>query len=149
MTTRFDQQAVRAGGLTPEQKRKVKAIEAALGRSDRVMRDHLFSIETFRKSAQKAQSGRVFPEWPRRIKGLQSETLAARNRLDRLNTGLRAQRVLRVSLTELAFAFGAWHRGLSSTDVDAIEHARVSMQRHYARAGRLGKSGLADLKAGR
>jgi hypothetical protein len=149
VTAWFDERALQAGGLTPEQTRKVRAIEATLGRSDRILKDHLISIDTFGKSAGKAKTGRVTAEWPRRIAGLQTETLAARARLDRLDTGLRAQRVLRSALTELASAFGAWHRGLSSTDVDVIDHARASMQRHFTNAGRLGRSGLADLKAGR
>ena len=149
MTAWFDKRALQAGGLTPEQTRKVKAIEAALGRSDRVLKDHFTSINTFEKSAIKAKSGRVMGEWPRRIKGLQAETLAARDRLDRLNTGLRSQRVLRSALTELASAFDAWHHALSSSDETVIEKARVSMNRHYTNAGRLGRSGLADLKAGR
>ena len=149
MTAWFDQRAMQAGGLTPEQTRKVKAIEAALGRSDRVLRDNLISINTFDRSARKGKTKSVMAEWPRRIKGLQTETLAARGRLDRLNTGLRAQRVLSAALAELASAFGAWHLGLSSTDIEVIEKARVGMKTHYANAGRLGKSGLADLKAGR
>lgn len=149
MTAWFDQRALQAGGLTPEQTRKVKAIEATLAGSNRILRDHLASIDTFGRSARKAGTGRVFPEWPRRIAGLQRETLAARDRLGRLNTGLRAEMTLRAALAELASAFGAWHRGLTASDDDAIRQSIASMQRHYANAGRLGKSGLADLKAGR
>jgi hypothetical protein len=135
--------------LTPERARKVRAIEAALERSDRVLKDHLISIETFGRSARKAGTGRVAAEWPRRIKGLEAETLAARARLDRLDTGLRAQHTLRAALTELASAFAAWHRGLSSNDAAVIERARASLQRHYTNAGRLGRAGRAELKAGR
>ena len=149
MTTWFDRRALSASALTPEQVRKVKAIEATLARSDRVLLDQLISIDTFERSARKARSGNIFAEWPRRIANLQRETLTARARLDRLDTGLRAQRMLRASLTELAAAFGAWHTGLTATDVQAIDRAIASMQRHYANAGRLGKSGLADLKVGR
>lgn len=149
MTAWFDKRALQAGGLTPEQTRKVKAIEAALGRSDRVLKDHLISINTFGRSARKAGTGRVAAEWPRRIKGLQTETLAARDRLDRLDTGLRAQRILSSALAELASAFGAWQRGLSSSDIEVVEKALASMQSHCTKADRLGKSGLAELKAGR
>src|SRR3954464_10940615 len=117
MTSWFEKRAVRAGGLTPDQQRKVRAIEAGLGKSDRAIKDHLISIDTFGRSARKAKTGRVFAEWPRRIAGLEAETLAARDRLDGLHTGLRAQSNLRAALTELASAFGAWSRGLSSTDL--------------------------------
>jgi hypothetical protein len=145
----FDRRATRAGALTPDQLAKIKAINAAVASVDRAVGDHLFSIDTFERSAKKAGTGRVSPEWPRRIAGLEAETLRARDRLDKLHTGLRAQSVLRAALTELASAFGAWHRGLVATDERAVTQAIASMQRHYANAGRLGKSGLADLKAGR
>ena len=58
MTTWFDKRAVRAGSLTPEQQRKVRAIEAALGKSDRAIKDHLISIDTFGRSARKAKTGK-------------------------------------------------------------------------------------------
>jgi hypothetical protein len=149
MTAWFDRRAIQSGAMTPERTRKVKAIESVLERSDRVLTDHLVSIETFGRSARKAGTGRVFAEWPRRVAGLKSETLAARHRLDQLNTGLRAERMLRSSLTELASAFGAWQRGLSSSDVNVVDREIANALRHYANAGRLGRAGLADLKAGR
>ena len=136
-------------GLTPAQRRKVKAINDAVASVDRAVRDHVASIETFERTARKVNSGRVFPEWPQRILGLQTETLQARDRLNRLQTGMRAQHNLAAALAELASAFGAWHRGLVATDEDAVTAAMASMQRHYRNAGRLGRSGLADLKAGR
>lgn len=149
MTSWFERRALRTGALTPDQARKVNAIRAALGSSDRKVRDHLISVRTFERSAAKAGSGRIAAEWPRRIGGMKTETLAVRRRLDGLDTGLRAQRILRASLTELASGFDAWQRGLSSRDPEVIEKASASAQRHFANAGRLGKSGLADLKAGR
>ena len=135
--------------MTPEQAQKVKAIKAAVGAHDRVVMDHLASIDTFERSARKAGSGRVWPEWPQRIAGLQAETLKARDRLNHLHTGLRAQRTLAAALSELASAYGAWHRGLTATKVSVVDEAVASMQRHFHNAARLGKSGLADLKVGR
>jgi hypothetical protein len=149
MTGWFDKRAVQAGALTPEQTRKVKAIVNALAKSDRLIKDHLISIDTFERSAMKVRSGRVTAEWPRRVAGMQSETLAARDRLGQLHTGMRAENTLRAALAELASAFGAWHRGLSSSDADVIDDALAHMKRHYANAVRLGKSGFLDLKAGR
>lgn len=149
MSSWFDRRALQAGGLTPSQLQKVKAINAAVASVDRAVKDHLYSLDTFERSARKAHTGRVTPEWPRRIAGLETETLRARDRLDKLHTGLRAQGTLRAALTELASAFNAWHRGLVATDEQAVTKAIASMQRHYANAGRLGKRGLADLKAGR
>ena len=134
--------------LSPEQFRKVNQITAALGKSQ-ALTDHLISINTFERSASKSTSGYVDPEWPQRVAGLRNEALRARGRLDRLNTGLRAQRALHDALTELAAAFGAWHRGLSSNQTAVVDDALASMKRHYANADRLGKAGLADLKAGR
>jgi hypothetical protein len=136
-------------GLTPAQRRKVKAINDAVASVDRAVRDHAASIETFERTARKVNSGRVFPEWPQRILGLRTETLKARDRLMRLDTGLRAESVLAAALAELASAFAAWHRGLVATDQDVVTASIASMQRHYRNAGRLGRSGLADLKAGR
>jgi hypothetical protein len=149
MTAAEEVGTMQLGALTPDQKRKIRAIEQAIGSRDRRIRDHLVSIDTFDRSARKARNGRVWPEWPRRIDGLRVETLSARDRLDRLDTGLRAQGTLRSALTELASAFDAWHRGLTSSDIAAVEQAMRSMQRHYLNAGRLGKTGLAELKAGR
>jgi hypothetical protein len=145
----FDRRALQAGGLTPDQVNKIKAINTAVASVDRAFKDHLASIDTFERSARKARTGRITAEWPRRIAGLEAETLRARDRLDKLHTGLRAQSLLRAALTELASAFAAWHRGLVATDERAVTQAIASMQRHYANAGRLGKRGLADLKAGR
>jgi hypothetical protein len=136
-------------GLTSAQRRKVKAINDAVASVDRAVRDHAASIETFERTARKVNSGRVFPEWPQRILGLRAETLKARDRLMRLDTGLRAESVLAAALAELASAFAAWHRGLVATDQDVVTASIASMQRHYRNAGRLGRSGLADLKAGR
>jgi hypothetical protein len=135
--------------LSPDQFRKVNQIKAALDKSDNVLKDHLISITTFERSAVKAQSGRVFAEWPRRIAGLQEETLRARGRLDKLDTGLRAQHRLHDALTELAAAFGAWHSGLASNQTDEVDAAKARMQRHFASADRLGKAALNDLKRGR
>jgi hypothetical protein len=149
MTSSFDSRALSASALTPEQKRKVNAIRVALGSSDRAIKDHFISVKTFERSALKSRTGRITPEWPRRIGGMRAETLAVRGRLDRLNTGLRAQRTLRAALTELASGFAAWQRGLAAGDRNVVESARASAQRHFANAERLGRSGLADLKAGR
>ena len=149
MSTWFDRRALQAGALTPDQLKKIKAINAAVASVDRAVKDHLYSLDTFERSAKKARTGRIFAEWPRRIAGLETETLRARDRLDKLHTGLRAQSTLRAALTELASAFGAWHRGLIATDEKTVTQAIASMQRHYVNAGRLSKSGLADLKAGR
>ena len=134
--------------LSPEQFRKVNQITAALGKSQKLT-DDLISINTFERSAMESKSGRVMAEWPQRIAGLQAETLRARGRLDKLDTGLRAQRRLHDALTELAAGFGAWHRGLTSNKIAAVDDAMASMKRHYANADRLGKAGVADLKAGR
>lgn len=141
--------ALKPRGLTPAQRRKVKAINDAVASVDRAVRDHLASIDTFDRTARKVNSGRVFPEWPQRLLGLQTETLKARDRLNRLQTGMRAEHNLAAALAELASAFGAWHRGLTATDEDVVTAAIAAMRRHHRNAARLGKSGLADLKAGR
>src|SRR4249919_242871 len=126
----FDDRALAGAGLTPEQKRKTNAVRAVLGSSDRAIKDHFISVRTFERSALKARTGRITPEWPRRIGGMKAETLAVRGRLDRLDTGLRAQRTLRAALTELASAFDVWQRGLASSDSEVIEKAKASAQRH-------------------
>jgi hypothetical protein len=116
---------------------------------NRAIYDHLSSIETFERSARKSNTGRISAEWLKRIAGLETETLRARDKLDQLKTGLRAQRRLHDALTEMAAGFGAWHRGLASSQLDVIDEALASMQRHFAKADRLGAAGVADLKLGR
>lgn len=135
--------------LTPEQKRKVAAIKAALGGSDNRLRDHMISINTFERSALKVKTGRITNEWPARIAGIRAELLRTRGRLDALNTDLRAEQRLRTALTELAAAVDAWHRSLTSDQVKVVDAARASMKLHFARAHQLGKAGLADLEQGR
>jgi hypothetical protein len=161
MSSRSVPQAGQATTLSPEQERKVKEIKLALGAAapgtslanapkvNRAIYDHIVSIETFERSALKSNTGRISPEWLKRIAGLQTEMLGARAKLDQLNTGLRAQRRLHDALTEMAAAFGAWHRGLGSSDLNVIDEALASMQRHFANADRLGAAGLEDLRQGR
>lgn len=150
MSEWFDRGARRAAApdLTPVQQRKVNEIKAALGKSDRAVYDHLFSIQTFERSAMKARTGRITAEWPRRIAGVRNEVQAAHDRLGRLHTGLRAETRLRGALTELAAAFEAWHYGLTSTNVREIDGAIVRMKGHFAKAETLSKAGTADLKRG-
>ncbi len=150
MTERFDRGARRAAArdLTPTQQRKVNEIKAAIGKSDRAVYDHLYSIRTFELSAMKAKTGRIMAEWPARIAGVRNELQAAHDRLGGLNTGLRAESRLRAALTELAAGFEAWHYGLASSKVSEIDGAIARMKVHFAKAETLGKAGLADLERG-
>ncbi len=149
MIPRLARHAAEPSDLTPEQKRKIRQIEAALGKSDHALRDHFISLDTFGRSARKAKTGRVSTGWPETVAKLRAELLRARVRLDRLETGLRAQSRLHASLTELVAGVEAWHRGLVSTRAGEVESARASMRRHFAAADELAKRGLADLKRGR
>jgi hypothetical protein len=152
MSARFDKAARRAAttDLTPAQFRKVNAIKAALGKSDRRVYDHLYSIETFERSALagKTRLGFFDPEWLTRIAGVRNELQRAHDRLGQLHTGLRAEKRLRAALTELAGAYEAWHYGLTSSNIREIDGAIARMKLHYARAGTLGKAGVADLERG-
>jgi hypothetical protein len=141
-------QAGQATVLTPQQHQKVNQIKAALGKSDRAVFDHLYSIRTFERSAMKAKSGRISAEWPVRIAGVRNELQAAHDRLGGLHTGLRAESRLRAALTELAGAFEAWHFGLTSSKLGEIDGAIARMKAHFEKADTLGKAGLADLERG-
>jgi hypothetical protein len=135
--------------LTPEQERKVRAIEAALDASDRALRDHFTSLATFERSALKVRTGRISPQWIATLSKLEAELGRMRARLDGLHTGLRAQRRLRDALTAQVSAVAAWREGLASNQLDEVDAALERMRRHAARATALGKAGLADLEAGR
>lgn len=150
MSEWFDRSAQRAAepALTPEQQQKVSEIKAAIGKSDRAVYDHLYSIRTFERSALTATSNRIFAEWPVRIAGVRNELQAAHDRLGGLHTGLRAESRLRAALTELAGAFEAWHYGLTSSNVREIEGALARMKIHFEKADTLGQAGLADLQRG-
>ncbi len=139
----------RAVDLSPDQKRKVAEIKAALAKSDHAVHDHFYSLDTFERSARKARSGRIGVGWPETVGKLRAEMLRARDRLDALDTGLRAQHELRASLTDFAAGFEAWERGLNSGRVSVIEQEAIAMQRHFAQATARGKAGVSHLAKGR
>ena len=144
-----EQRASQAGTLTPDQRRKVAQIKAALGGSDRAVRDHFYSLDTFERSAKKYKSGRVAGPWVDTLTKLRGELLGARNRLDDLNTGLSAQVLLRRSLTDTVAAIAAWRTALSSSDPQVISAAITRMQNRFAAAESNGRRGAFYLERGR
>lgn len=150
MTAWFDDRAMSAAALSPEQKRKVAQIDAALRRSDRAVRDYLFSFDTFIRAAHKpGASGRVSGPWLDTIVKLQREVLRGRDRLDRLDTGLHAQVLLRRALTHAAAGVGAYRRGMGATDPAEIARAERTLRTEFAAARQAGNLGLSYLKQGR
>lgn len=135
--------------LSPERQRKVAEIKDALGRSDRAVYGHFVSLDTFERSAKQTGSGRVSGEWLKTLAKLREELLRARERLDQLNTGLRAEALLRRSLGDAAAAVDAWESALGSSDPDEIAAAMARMENHFAAAERNGSRGASDLKRGR
>ncbi len=149
MTEWFDARAERSAKLSPNQKRKVRQIKDALGRSDHTVYDHFFSLDTFERSAKKAKTGRVTAEWPRRIDGLYRELLLARDRLDDLHTGLRAQGQLRRALGLSAEAMDHWRDALRSQDPQEIDRLSHRMQSAFVAAETAGRRGKRYLEQGR
>jgi hypothetical protein len=154
MSDWFDTQAARTAKkrrrrrLSPAKRAKIKQINKALGKSDNVLTDRFISIDTFQRGAVKAQSGRVSGSWLDTIDDLRKEALRARDRLERLNTGLRAERRLREALTETAAGVKAWHDAMRTSDLAALERAQARMERHFANANHSGRLGHHDLQRG-
>lgn len=150
----FDAQAAKTGQLSPEQRDKVRLIKEALGESDRDVHKYLIAIAGYERSLIRFGPDRKYPAGVSPVElehfaKLRAELLRARDRLNALHTGLRAESELSDSLTAGAAAVKQWHRGMAATDTATIGHAHASMERHFATADRLGKAGLADLKKGR
>jgi hypothetical protein len=147
--------------LTPDQQRKVALINSTLGLSDDRLKNELSSIETFARDCTNP-SLNVFgchgyyddlagytPEWPARVRSVHDELLRARDRLDSLNTGLRAERLLSAALGEAAAAFGDLAAGLSSNDQAVIEQKIASMEGHWTTANAIATAALTSLEHGR
>jgi hypothetical protein len=149
----FDAQAAKSRGLTPAQRRKIKQIEAALGKSDTNVVSYVDLIGGYERSLlrfgpdPKYDNG-VSPVELRTYLSLRDELLSARDRLDALHTGLRAERELSSALTEAAAAVTQWRRGMATSDPLTIDRAKAAATRHFAAGDRLGKAGLANLKRG-
>jgi len=135
----FDERARRSAALPPEKQRLVREIKATLAKSNNPLMDEFISIDTFERSAKKYR--RFDKELPVRVARLRAELLRARDRLDKLDTGLRAERRLSAALTESAAGVAAWHAGLRSRNLREIDAALRSMDRHFAKARSLGKAG--------
>ena len=135
--------------LSPDRESKVRQIKAALGQSDRAVHDLFFSLDTFERSAKKSTTGNVSVAWLEALDKLRAELLRARDRLDDLHTGLRAQAVLRKSLIQFAAGVAAWRFALEESDPKEIAAARLRMVRHFNLAAIDARDGASYLKAGR
>jgi hypothetical protein len=147
--------------LTPDQQRKVALINSTLGLSDEKLKNDLSSIETFARDCTNPSLNvygchgyydnlvEYTPEWPARVRSVHDELLRARDRLDTLNTGLRAERLLSAALGEAAAAFGDLAAGLTSNDQAEIEQKLASMQGHWTTANAIVKAALTSLEQGR
>jgi hypothetical protein len=149
MTDWFDARASRAARLSRDQRRKVRQIRDALGQSDGAVKDHFISLDTFERSAKKTKSGRVSGEWTKTLDKLHAELIRAQDRLDRLHTGLTAQRLLRDSVASMAAAVEAWRDALRSQDPGEIGRLTDRMRRHFAAAETAGRRGTTYLAQGR
>src|SRR5207248_555562 len=91
--------------LTPDQRRKVALIKETLARSDSDVHIYLTALDAFARSLAKfgrdpTYPGGISPVEREYFHKLSAEVLRARDRLDALRTGLRAERELSASLTE-------------------------------------------------
>ena len=135
--------------LNPDQRRKVREIRAALGKSDRAIHAHFVALDRFERAALNAKSPNVNRAWPRTLDELHGELLTTRARLDRLNTGLRAQELFHKSLGYAAQAVDHWRRALRSRDPRAIARLRHEMQQAFAASASAGQRAEHDLNRGR
>lgn len=149
MSNWFDERARQSSRhLTSGQRRKIREIRQALAASDRAVHDHASGLDVFEGSARAKQSGYVGPPWTDTLAKLRTELLHARDRLDKLHTGLRAQDLLRTSLIQGAAAIAAWQFALESSDVNEIVAARRRMRDHFLKAEQAGTLGAKYLKDG-
>jgi hypothetical protein len=150
----FDARATKARPLSPEQRHKIRLITDALGKSDHDVSTYLKQILANQNAAVKFPDpqlgpGRLSPTSLDFFTKLSAELLRARDRLDALQTGLRAERELSGALTQSAAAVAAWHRGMGSDDGLTIDRAQAAAHRLFVGADKLAKAGVADLKRGR
>jgi hypothetical protein len=150
----FDARAASSPRLTREQRHKIGLIKNALGKSDHDVGHYLHEIVTNQRAAVNFPDPQLGPGRLSKISldqfdKLRSELLSARNRLDALHTGLRAERELSDALTESAAAVAAWGLGMGSDDAATIDRAQSRAARHFAHGDHLSQAGLADLKRGR
>jgi hypothetical protein len=150
----FDARADKVRHLSPKQRHKINLITDALGKSDQDVGTYLKQILANQNAAVKFPDpqlgpGRLSSTSLGYFTKLSTELLRARDRLDALQTGLRAERELSDALTQSAAAVAAWHRGMGSDDGLTIDRAHATAHRLFAGADKLAKAGLADLKRGR
>jgi hypothetical protein len=138
-------------GISPARRHKVALIKQAAGKSDAAVHSYLNLIDGYGRTLAKfgpdpKYANGVAPLELGYLLKLSTELLHARDRVDRLHTGLRCEREVSGALTELAAAFTQWHRAMSSTDNATVARAQASMKRHFDAADRLGKAATANLK---
>jgi hypothetical protein len=135
--------------LSPDRQHKVSQIKTALSESDGAIHDLFTKLAAFERAAKKTKTGNVSGAWLGTLDKVRDELLSARDRLDNLNTGLRAQGALRTSLIQNAAGVAAWRFALGSQDVNEITAAEVRMQRHFNDAAYWGTRGASYLRQGR
>jgi hypothetical protein len=150
----FDARAEKVRPLSPKQRHKIHLITDALGISDHDVGTYLTQILANQRAAvqfpdPKLGPGRLSPTSLGYFTKLSTELLRARDRLDALQTGLRAERELSDALTQSAAAVAAWQRGMGSDDGLTIDRAQATAKRLFTGADKLATAGLADLKRGR
>ena len=126
--------------LSPDQFRKVNKIKAALDKSDRAVKYHFISLNTFERLPRNRRVEGFRQVGPKRSRS--SETNYKKRRPGPvLGTGLRAERLLRDGLKESAAAVEAWRYGLTSNSVREIDAATSRMQRTRAQQTGSAKQG--------
>jgi hypothetical protein len=150
----FDARATKVRPVSPERRHKIHLITDALEKSDHDVGTYLKQILANQDAALQFPDpqlgpGRLSPTSLGYFTKLSTELLRARDRLDALKTGLRAERELSDALTQSAAAVVAWHRGMGSDDGLTIDRAHATAHRLFVGADKLAKAGLADLKRGR
>jgi hypothetical protein len=150
----FDARSEKVRPLSPTQRHKIRLIKDALGKSDQDVGGYLSQILANQRAAVQFPDpqlgpGRLSPTSLGYFTKLSTELLRARDRLDALHTGLRAERELSDALTESAAAVAAWRLGMGSDDAATIDRARSRAARHFTHGDHFAKAGLADLKRGR
>jgi hypothetical protein len=134
--------------LTREQRRKIDLIKHALDESDVALHRHMVKLEQAEQSAKHHLTRDLSGQQSRILDQIHDEISGALQRLEALDTGLKAQADLREALIDTAAAFAAWALELRSRDPGEIVRARARMQSHFSAAAKSGDRGSYRLKRG-
>jgi hypothetical protein len=133
--------------VTAAQRKKMAQIKTALDKSDRAVATNFARFDQS-VAAAKSAGKPVGSRQARELDGVYRELLKARDRLDKLQTGLQAQSLYRHSLVLTAEGVDQWRKALRSTNPDVIAQCDTRMGNAFAAAQDAGQQAAHALERG-